>query len=268
MIEKFFINYQLGIKFNSYIDHKCRVWFKAKEVATILGYKDTDQAIRKHVDDEDRKYYPVETTGYSKRGKPPIFVNESGLYSLVLSSKLETAKKFKRWITSEVLPSIRKYSYYKMIDLRIKQRVIIDGVKYYKHQVFSNYAASKNGDVINVKTGKTINILKRENNYLNFTIYDKRLEKQINYIQHRFVYEVFRGPIPRCFEFDHVNNVKSDHRIKNLQLLTHKQNSRKSINKPIISINIETGKERRYNSIKAASTELDINAAYISMICR
>ena len=268
MIEKFFINYQLGIKFNSYIDHKCRVWFKAKEVATILGYKDTDQAIRKHVDDEDRKYYPVETTGYSKRGKPPIFVNESGLYSLVLSSKLETAKKFKRWITSEVLPSIRKYSYYKMIDLRIKQRVIIDGVKYYKHQVFSNYAASKNGDVINVKTGKTINILKRENNYLNFTIYDKRLEKQINYIQHRFVYEVFRGPIPRCFEVDHVNNVKSDNRIKNLQLLTHKQNSRKSINKPIISINIETGKERRYNSIKAASTELDINAAYNSMICR
>ena len=268
MIEKFFINYQLGIKFNSYIDHKCRVWFKAKEVATILGYKDTDQAIRKHVDDEDRKYYPVETTGYSKRGKPPILVNESGLYSLVLSSKLETAKKFKRWITSEVLPSIRKYSYYKMIDLRIKQRVIIDGVKYYKHQVFSNYAASKNGDVINVKTGKTINILKRENNYLNFTIYDKRLEKQINYIQHRFVYEVFRGPIPRCFEVDHVNNVKSDNRIKNLQLLTHKQNSRKSINKPIISINIETGKERRYNSIKAASTELDINAAYNSMICR
>ena len=268
MLEKSFINNQLGIQFKSYIDHKCRVWFKAKEVATILGYQDTDQAIRKHVDDEDRKYFPVETTGYSKRGRPPIFVNESGLYSLVLSSKLETAKKFKRWITSEVLPCIRKYSYYKMIDLRIKQRVIIDGVKYYKHQVFSNYAASKNGDVINVKTGKTINILKRKNNYLNFTIYDKRLEKQINYIQHRFVYEVFRGPIPRCFEVDHINNVKSDNRIKNLQLLTHKQNSRKSINKPIISINIETGKERRYNSIKTASTELDINAAYISMICR
>ena len=85
MQEKSFINYQLGIKFKSYIDHKCRVWFKAKEVATILGYQDTDQAIRKHVNDEDRKYFPVETTGYSKRGRPPIFVNESGLYSLVLS---------------------------------------------------------------------------------------------------------------------------------------------------------------------------------------
>ena len=64
MQEKSFINYQLKIKFKSYIDHKYRVWFKAKEVATILGYQDTDQAIRKHVNDEDRKYFPVETTGY------------------------------------------------------------------------------------------------------------------------------------------------------------------------------------------------------------
>ena len=124
MQEKSFINRQLGIKFNSYIDRKCRVWFKAKEVATILGYRDTDQAIRKHVDNEDRKYFPVETTGYSKRGRPPIILNESGLYSLVLSSKLETAKKFKSWITSEVLPSIRKYGYYRILDSRIKQRVI------------------------------------------------------------------------------------------------------------------------------------------------
>ena len=151
MIKKNFINHQLGINFDSYVDHKCKVWFKAKEVAQILGYQDTNQAIRKHVDNEDRKYFPVETTGYSKRGRPPIFVNESGLYSLVLSSKLETAKKFKRWITLVVLPSVRKYGYYRIIDLRIKQRVIIEGVKYYKHTVFDNYAASKNGEVINVK---------------------------------------------------------------------------------------------------------------------
>ena len=103
MIKKSFINHQLGIKFESYIDKKLIVWFKAKEVAKVLGYRDTDQAIRKHTDNEDRKYLPVETTGYSKRGRPPIFLNESGLYSLVLSSKLETAKKFKRWITTEVL---------------------------------------------------------------------------------------------------------------------------------------------------------------------
>ena len=154
MIEKSFINNQLGINFNSYLDDKLNVWFKVKQVSTILGYKDTDQSIRKHVDEEDRKSFPVETTGYSKRGRPPIFINESGFYSLVLSSKLETAKKFKRWVTSEVLPSIRKYSYFKMFDSRIKQRVIIDGKKYYKHPVFSNYGASKNGDVMNVKAKK------------------------------------------------------------------------------------------------------------------
>ena len=60
------------------------------------------------------------------------FINhqlESGLYSLVLSSKLETAKKFKSWITSEVLPSIRKYGYYKILDTKIKQRVIFEGKK-------------------------------------------------------------------------------------------------------------------------------------------
>ena len=190
MQEKSFINYQLGINFNSYIDSKCKVWFKAKEVATILGYRDTDQAIRKHIHDEDRKYFPVETTGYLKRGRPPILINESGLYSLVLSSKLETAKKFKRWITSEVLPSIRKYSYFKMFDSKIKQRVIIDGKKFYKHPVFSNYAASKNGDVINVRTEKILKMAKNGSGYLNFTLYDKKLEKPMSYFQHRFLYEV------------------------------------------------------------------------------
>ena len=129
ILEKSFINNQLGIKFNSYTDDKFNVWFKAKQVSTILGYKDTDKAIRRHVDDEDRKSFPAVLAGYSKRGRPPIFINESGLYSLVLSSKLETAKKFKRWITSEVLPSIRRYTYYKMFDSKIKQRVLFNGKK-------------------------------------------------------------------------------------------------------------------------------------------
>ena len=269
MFVKTFKNEELGIEFLSYIDKKLRVWFKAKEVAKLLGYRDTDQAIRKHVDDEDRKYFPVETTGYSKRGRPPIFVNESGLYSLVLSSKLETAKNFKRWITSKVLPAIRKYGYYRMIDTRIKQRVIIDGVKYYKHQVFSKYAASKNGKVIKVKNGRIIRMSKNGNGYLKFNLSDKKkLEKTYTYSNHRFVYEVFRGPIPSCLEVDHINNVKTDNRIKNLQLLTKKQNIQKSRNRPIISINIDNGKEKRFISIKTAAIELNIDAGNIPKVCR
>ena len=65
-----------------------------------------------------------------------------------------------------------------------------------------------------------------------------------------------------------INEVKSDNRIKNLQLLTHKQNIQKSKNRPIISTNIETGEERRYISIKTAAIELDISAGNISKVCR
>ena len=106
ILEKTFINKQLGFELTSYIDNKFNVWFRGKDVSTILGYKDTNQAIRKHVDSEGQKSFPVVSTGYSKRGRPPIFINESGFYSLVLSSKLESAKKFKKWVTSQILPSI------------------------------------------------------------------------------------------------------------------------------------------------------------------
>ena len=154
-----------------------------------------------------------------------------------------------------------------MIDLRIKQRVIIDGVKYYKHQDFSNYASNKNGDIINVKTKKNIKMINC-NGYLCFNIYDKKLEKPKVYYQHRFVYEVFRGPIPRWFEVDHINENKYDNRLKNLQLLTHKQNVIKSNSKPIISKNIETGEEKKFISIQVGSNELKISYSIISKICR
>ena len=263
MLVKKFKNVDLGIEIESYIDKQQNTWFRGKDVAKILGYQDTNQAIRKHVDEEDKYKGAVETTGGLQQS---FFINESGFYSLVLSSKLETAKKFKRWVTSEVLPSIRKYGYYKLFDSRIKQRVIIDGKKFYKHPVFSNYAANKNGKVINVKTGRIIKMA-NSNGYLQFTIYNKKLEKRKNYSQHRFVYEVFKGPIPRFFEIDHRNAIKNDNRIKNLQLLTPTQNKQKSLNKSIISINIENGKERRFISIKKASNKLEINCSKISNIC-
>ena len=63
MLEKSFINYQLGIKFNSFIDEKCNVWFQAKDVAKILGYRDTDKAIRRHVEKEDKYKGPAKTAG-------------------------------------------------------------------------------------------------------------------------------------------------------------------------------------------------------------
>ena len=113
MLQKTFKNDSLGFELTSYVDKQQNVWFQGKDVAKILGYSDTNQAIRKHVEGEDQKSCPVETTGQVRWC---IFLNESGFYSLVLSSKLPSAKKFKRWVTSQVLPAIRKYGQYKLFD--------------------------------------------------------------------------------------------------------------------------------------------------------
>lgn len=89
-------------------------WFVGKDVADVLGYADTNQAIRKHVDNEDRLTRRFDGTGQSR---DMTIINESGLYSLVLSSKLPSAKKFKRWVTSEVLPALRKTGQYQVKEL-------------------------------------------------------------------------------------------------------------------------------------------------------
>nr|DAG70707.1 MAG TPA: repressor domain protein [Caudoviricetes sp.] len=84
-------------------------YFVGKDVATILGYKRTADALKAHVDDEDKLTRQFTDSGQNREMK---VINESGLYSLVLSSKLPSAKKFKRWVTSEVLPAIRKTGAY------------------------------------------------------------------------------------------------------------------------------------------------------------
>ena len=84
-------------------------WFVGKDVATVLGYSNPRKAMIDHVDEEDKGVTKCDTLG----GKQDLtIINESGLYSLILSSKLESAKRFKRWVTSEVLPAIRKTGKY------------------------------------------------------------------------------------------------------------------------------------------------------------
>lgn len=88
-------------------------WFVGKDVATILGYSNASDALARHVDDEDQKVLKSgNTTLENVPNRGLTIINESGLYSLILSSKLPTAKKFKRWVTSEVLPTIRKHGAY------------------------------------------------------------------------------------------------------------------------------------------------------------
>lgn len=92
-------------------------YFVGKDVAEVLGYSNPQKAIRDHVDDDDKGVNEMVTPGGIQS---TVFINESGLYSLILGSKLPGAKKFKRWVTSEVLPSIRKHGAY-MTDETIEQ---------------------------------------------------------------------------------------------------------------------------------------------------
>lgn len=85
------------------------VWFVGKDIVDILGYKNGSRDINSHVDKEDKLKYQISTAGQMRE---QLLINESGLYSLALSSKLPKAKEFKRWITKEVIPSIRKYGGY------------------------------------------------------------------------------------------------------------------------------------------------------------
>ena len=90
-------------------------YFVGKDVAEVLGYAKSRNAIATHVDDEDKKDAPIQ--GDLGGTQNMTIINESGLYSLILKSKLPSAKKFKRWVTSEVLPTIRKHGMYATEDL-------------------------------------------------------------------------------------------------------------------------------------------------------
>ena len=106
-------------------------WFVSKDMADILGYTNTAKAIRDHVDDEDKLTERIVLSGQNRE---VIFINESGLYSLILSSKLPNAKAFKRWVTSEVLPSIRKHGLYAKEELLDNPDIAIAAFKALKEE--------------------------------------------------------------------------------------------------------------------------------------
>lgn len=97
-------------------------WFVGKDVATALGYKDTSDALKKHVEDVDKLTRRFADSGQNRE---MYIINESGLYALIFGSKLESAKRFKHWVTSEVLPSIRKTGQYQMENLSTEMRAIL-----------------------------------------------------------------------------------------------------------------------------------------------
>ena len=93
-------------------DERGEPWFCAKDVCDALGYDQTHKAVKRHVEEGDGTKRPTPTTSGIQQ---MLFINESGVYSLILGSKLESARRFKHWVTSEVLPSIRKQGGYMVV---------------------------------------------------------------------------------------------------------------------------------------------------------
>lgn len=106
-------------------------WFVGKDVAEVLGYQNGSRDINRHVDEDDKLTRRFTDSGQSRE---MIIINESGLYSLILSSKLPTAKAFKRWVTFEVLPSIRKHGLYAKEELLDNPDIAIAAFKALKEE--------------------------------------------------------------------------------------------------------------------------------------
>lgn len=94
-------------------------YFVGADVAKALGYKRGTKAVQDHVDEEDRDAVPIQDS-IGRMQNTPI-INESGLYSLILGSKLDSAKRFQHWVTSEVLPSIRKTGAYVQQEIKVPE---------------------------------------------------------------------------------------------------------------------------------------------------
>ena len=132
MIEKKYANIDLEIELTSFIDGKQNVWFRGRNIAQILGYKDTRHALKRHVSKENimiQLCWGPETGRHQNtsivRGKWYTFINEAGFYELVFSSKLEFAQRFRQWVFTTVLPSIRKYGQYKLFDSPWNKMIMI-----------------------------------------------------------------------------------------------------------------------------------------------
>lgn len=126
-------------------------YFVGSDVAKILGYLKPANAIANHVDDEDKTTTLIQGTGSNYKSKA-VIINESGLYSLIFSSKLESAKRFKRWVTSEVLPAIRKTGTYQVPDNPMDAlQLMFDAQKQTQEEI-----ATVKADVIDIKENQKL----------------------------------------------------------------------------------------------------------------
>ena len=162
----------------------------------------------------------------------------------------------------------------------MKKFILKNGKKFFIHPVYKKYAANDEGEIMNIRLGKPRKGNLNNYGYLSFTIY---LEKNINksYLSHRFVFECFYGLIEKNKQINHINFIRTDNRIKNLEVVSPSENNKKSsVNKDytylkyirknprkVTAINLFTKAETNFNSLYSVYKMLGINSAQVSMIC-
>ena len=162
----------------------------------------------------------------------------------------------------------------------MKKFILKNGKKFFIHPVYKKYAANDEGEIMNIRLGKPRKGNLNNYGYLSFTIY---LEKNINksYLSHRFIFECFYGLIEKNKQINHINSIRKDNRIKNLEVVTASENNKKSsVNKDytylkyirknprkVTAINLFTKAETNFNSLYSVYKMLGINSAQVSMIC-
>ena len=159
----------------------------------------------------------------------------------------------------------------------MRQYILENEKKYFIHPIYTKYAANEDGEIIHVKLGKTRKGYQDQNGYLKISIFLAKNKTKI-YYSHRFVFECFYGLIEKNKQINHINFIRNDNRLKNLELVTPSENciiSAKNRNfgfyrknpKKVTAINLFTKKETNFKSLYSVSKILGINPGQVSMIC-
>ena len=162
----------------------------------------------------------------------------------------------------------------------MKKYILKNGKKYFIHPIYNKYAANDEGEIIHIKLGKPRKGYLGNAGYFQFSIYLEE-NKTKNYYSHRFVFECFYGLIQKNKQINHINFIRTDNRIKNLEIVSPSENNKKSsVNKDytflkdirknpkrVKAINLVTKKETNFNSLYSVKKILGINSGQVSMIC-
>ena len=149
-----------------------------------------------------------------------------------------------------------------------REYIEFQDIKFFWHPSSKYYLASESGKILSLKWNKKriLKLHKLRNNYLNFKLCENNIHKE--YSVHRFVYECFKGTIPKGMEIDHCDANRKNNTISNLQLLSHKENVRKSCCKKVISFNIETKEKKIFEGVTEAAEFYQIAITTVSKNCR